>query len=161
MWKDICRGRKCLSLQVHKVPTCLAQIKTIILPSKSGINHKFQLTRANVFFARRNKKREDLIAVEAKYHRICHMTYTSKSNLPKRKQPEYGHIQSDQDPHSDAFLQLLNEIHYLLMQGKQAFRMTGLLETFKELAAKTPEIEAYRCEKLKNRLRKYYGDTIV
>ena len=104
----------------------------------------------------------DLIAQEGKYHIVCHSSYTSKSNL-KHFEEEQSKADSQNESHlAEGFAQLVNEIDFELFHQKKALNMSVLTERFRTiLADKITNIETYRNEKLKRRLKNHYGDQIV
>ena len=103
---------------------------------------------------------DDLIAAKAKYHKTCHSSYISKSNLKHTSQNEG----IKEDVYQDAFLDMIQEITPDLRSNK-AFDMSTLLGKYKYfLKAKgvLPETaKNYTAQKLKLRLRRYYNDEIV
>ena len=94
---------------------------------------------------------QDLIAVEAKYHRNCLSVYKRRADRAKKElAPEYKPV----DPYAEAFTEFIKVIEGDLRIGK-AFEMTALLVQFKTYLQKFG-IASYRGEKLKKRLSKYF-----
>jgi hypothetical protein len=71
---------------------------------------------------------EDLIAVEAKYHRTCHREYTRILSKPTNaSDEEAGNVKA----YDEAFKQLLTEIDHPLLSSGKAYEMSDLLDLFK------------------------------
>ena len=94
---------------------------------------------------------QDLIAVEAKYHRNCLSVYKRRADRTKKElAPEYKPV----DPYAEAFTEFIKVIEGDLRIGK-AFEMTALLIQFETYLQKFG-IASYRGEKLKKRLSNYF-----
>ena len=70
---------------------------------------------------------EDLVAMEAKYHRGCYRIYTAAASSSKSTGCDKG-IQAEYD---SAFLKLINEIEQKLVKEGRACDMATLSGTFK------------------------------
>ena len=106
---------------------------------------------------------EDLIAVEAKYHRLCRKQYTYVSANETKlsdclKDKEQANI------YDRSFSDLCNKVQYDLIEGGKAFEMAQLLEMFKSHLVKNgmsePFTETYSVRNLKKRLISKFGDKI-
>ena len=96
---------------------------------------------------------EDLIAVRAKYHRRCYMSYTS--HLQSKNVVDVA----EDDKYNNAFYKLLNEIHHPIFIEMKAISMASLCQRYRELLNDDASAN-YRTEKLKKRLKNHYGDNI-
>jgi hypothetical protein len=100
----------------------------------------------------------DLIAAEAVYHKACHASYVSKTNLKYHAQKEES---NPQNVYEEAFLELVNSVENNIMSGK-AYDMNTLLNTYKSLLEnKGGHAESYTRQNLKLRLTTYFKDNIV
>ena len=99
----------------------------------------------------------DLIAAEAKYHKTCLASYISKSNLKHRVLSE-----TNEDASDTVFKELAAEIKEGITQGR-AYDMSSLLTAYRErLKAKEIAADNFSTkQRLKCRLEKYFGDSIV
>ena len=98
----------------------------------------------------------DLIAAEAKYHKSCYASYTSKSNLrfqvPRDK---------EETKHDEAFNDLISIIAPKIEAGN-AYDMNNLLNMFKgSLQSKGVDCESYTRQKLKARLVSHFKEGLV
>ena len=98
----------------------------------------------------------DLIAAEAKYHKSCYGSYTSKSNLrfqvPRDK---------EETKHDEAFNDLISIITPKIEAGN-AYDMNNLLNIFKgSLQTKGVDCESYTRQKLKSRLVSHFKEGLV
>lgn len=99
----------------------------------------------------------DLIAAEARYHKICHASYISKANLMSAAFHEGG----QETTYDAVFRELADQITMELQHGK-AFETSALLIRYKAMLQEQGGIgESYTCQRLKLRLKKYFGDDIV
>jgi hypothetical protein len=99
----------------------------------------------------------DLIAAEAKYHKSCLASYTSKSNLKHRVIGE-----ANEDAINSVFKELATEINEGITQGR-AYDMSSLLMEYRErLQAREIAADNFSTkQRLKCRLEKYFGDSVV
>ena len=98
----------------------------------------------------------DLIAAEGRYHKACHASYVSKTNLKYQ-----GSYSKEETKHSKAFNELLTIITPEVKSGK-AYDMNTLLTKYKELLQrKQVDGEGYTRQKLKSRLQSHFGDSLV
>lgn len=98
----------------------------------------------------------DLIAAEAKYHKACYSSYTSKSNLKFQ-----GPSAKEVSKHDEAFNDLISLITPKIITGK-AYDMNNLLSMFKEsLKIKGADCEGYTRQKLKARLKSHFKEGLV
>ena len=98
---------------------------------------------------------DDLIAVEAKYHKNCFALYVTKKTLHQHENEQ------SESPHESAFREMTKEISPGLDQGK-AYDMGSLLTTYREiLDEKEVQGDSYTMQRLKVRLEKHFGDSIV
>lgn len=98
----------------------------------------------------------DLIAAEAKYHKSCYASYTSKSNLrfqvPRDK---------EETKHDEAFNDLISIIAPKIEAGN-TYDMNNLLNMFKgSLQSKGVDCESYTRQKLKSRLVSHFKEGLV
>ena len=102
----------------------------------------------------------DLIAAEAKYHKACHSSYVSKSNLRYTSFNEG----KKEDAYKDAFSDLVQQITPDL-RAEKAFDMSFLLKKFQSFLEQkgisVVNAQSYTKQKLKLRLRNYFLDKIV
>ena len=99
---------------------------------------------------------QDLIALEAKYHKNCLSANKRRADRTDA-QAESGSKQVD--PYAEAFRELMQEIEADLRMGK-AFKMTSLRTQY-ETFLKTFGIDSYRGEKLKKCLINYFGGELT
>ena len=100
----------------------------------------------------------DLVAAEAKYHKICHASYISKSNLKSQAFREDAEKESVYD---QAFHEMVISINGGLKSG-HAYDMSSLLKKYAELLEeKGVDGQAYTKQKLKLRIKSHYGEEIV
>ena len=98
---------------------------------------------------------DDLTAVEAKYHKNCFALYVTKKTLH-----HHANDQSD-SPHERAFREMTKDISQGLDQGK-AYDMGSLLTRYREiLEEKGVQGDSYTTQRLKVRLEKPFGDSVV
>ena len=98
---------------------------------------------------------DDLIAVEAKYHKNCFALYVTKKTLHQHENEQ------SESPHESAFREMTKEISPGLDQGK-AYDMGSLLTRYREiLDEKEVQGDSYTTQRLKVRLEKHFGDSIV
>ena len=95
------------------------------------------------------------VAVEAKYHKNCFALYVTKKTLH-----HHANDQSD-SPHERAFQEMTTDISQGLDQGK-AYDMGSLLTRYREiLEEKGVQGDSYTTQRLKVRLEKHFGDSVV
>ena len=70
---------------------------------------------------------EDLVTMEAKYHRGCHRRYTAAASSSKPT----GHDKSIQAEYDSAFPKLINEIEQKLVKKGRAYNMATLSGMYK------------------------------
>ena len=102
---------------------------------------------------------QDLIALEVCYHRSCYRKYI---NL---KIPEEGKNQSDETDsiqiYDEAFEELRKEIEMRLFESLEVLKMSTLKAKYVELLSrKGVHNPDYRCEKLKARLKRSFGEKV-
>eukprot|EP00058_Branchiostoma_floridae_P009808 XP_002595296.1 hypothetical protein BRAFLDRAFT_128105 [Branchiostoma floridae] len=96
----------------------------------------------------------DLIAAEAKYHKACQASYTSKSNLKVASGKA-------SDGFSQAFRDLLDEVQPHLDSGR-AFTMSALLDRYKtNLEKRSEDSKSYTKYHLKAKLQGHFGASIA
>ena len=101
----------------------------------------------------------DLIAAEAKYHKVCRSKYVSKSNIQYQERKEDN---SEGDLYTKAFEKMVVDIQSDIAAGK-GYDMTSLLSWYQSLLLECG-IEAgksYRSERPKNRLKLHFENNIV
>ena len=97
----------------------------------------------------------DLIAAEARYHKACHASYVSKSNLQYQ-----GFYRKEKTKHNEASNELLEIITPEIMAGKAY--MNILLGMYKEfLQKKSVDCEGYTRQKLKSRSTSHFQEKLV
>lgn len=100
----------------------------------------------------------DLVAAEAKYHKICHASYISKSNL---KSQAFKEDEGKESLYDQVFLEMVASINGLLKSGR-AYDMSSLLKKYVELLEERGvDAKAYSKQNLKLRIKSYYGEEIV
>lgn len=100
---------------------------------------------------------EDLVAAEAKYHKSCFGSYTSKSNIKHRAFKEV----KDESLFSITFNEMASTIQSSLDDGR-AFDMAWLLAMYQNmLKSKGVNADGYTKHKLKLRMQSHFGDDIV
>ena len=98
----------------------------------------------------------DLIAAEAKYHKACYSSYTSKSNLKFQVTHE-----KEETKYDEAFNDLISVITPKIKAGK-AYDMNNILAIFKEsLMSRGIDCEGYTRQKLKARLVSHFKEGLV
>ena len=99
---------------------------------------------------------QDLIALEAKYHRNClsaHKRRADRTDKQTESRPK------PLDPYVEAFREVMNETEDDIRMGK-AYEITTLRIQY-EKYLKTFGITSYRNEKLKKRLTNYFGGKLI
>lgn len=104
---------------------------------------------------------EDLVAIEAKYHRGCYQRYTVVASSSKSNDGTEG-ILAEYDR---AFLKLINEVgHKMYVEGR-AYDMATLLSMYKHHLADSgidkAAVDMYKVKNLKRRLIHKYGEKIA
>ncbi|CAH3141995.1 unnamed protein product, partial [Porites evermanni] len=100
---------------------------------------------------------DDLVAAEAKYHKSCFSSYTSKSNIKHRAFKE----EKDESLFSVAFKEMASTIQSFLDNGR-AYDMSSLLTMYQHiLKSKGIDADSYTKHKLKLRMQSHFGDDIV
>ena len=95
----------------------------------------------------------DLVAAEARYHKDCHATYISKTNLQYEGRQETSY---------DVAFQKLTEYMSADLDGGKAFEMSTVIGKYKDyLNEQHVTLESYTTQRLKLRLKKRFGDKIV
>lgn len=98
---------------------------------------------------------EDLVAAEAKYHKSCFGSYTSKSNIKHRAFKEV----KDESLFSITFNEMASTIQSSLDDGR-AFDMAWLLAMYQNmLKSKGVNADGYTKHKLKLRMQSHFGKT--
>lgn len=99
----------------------------------------------------------DLIAAEARYHKTCHASYISKANLMSAAFHEGG----QETTYDAVFRELADQITMELQHGK-AFETSALLIRYKAMLQEQGVMgERYTSQRLKLRLKKFFGGDIV
>ncbi|KAK3729921.1 hypothetical protein QZH41_018079 [Actinostola sp. cb2023] len=99
----------------------------------------------------------DLVAAEAKYHKSCFASYTSKSNLKHKTFKET----QDESLYSLAFKELASSIESGIDEGK-AYDMSSLLSMYQNsLQSKGVNGDSYTRQRLKLRLQNHFAERIV
>ena len=101
--------------------------------------------------------KDDLIAAEAKYHKNCYALYISTKSPHVRLETQT----SDTD-YDNAFQRLAEDLKHGLDE-RQAFDMASLLARYNEFLLKkgVAGAESYSMQRLKDRLRNFFGEEIV
>ena len=95
----------------------------------------------------------DLVAAEARYHKACHATYISKTNLQYEGRQETSY---------DVAFQKLTEYMSADLDGGKAFEMSTVIGRYKDyLKEQHMTLDSYTTQRLKLRLKKHFGDRIV
>ena len=99
------------------------------------------------------------IPTEAKYRKVCHSKYVSKSNLQYQERKEDN---SEGDLYTKAFEKMVVDIQSVIAAGK-AYDMTSLLSWYQSLLLECgiETGKSYRSERLKNRLKLHFENNIV
>ena len=99
----------------------------------------------------------DLVAAEAKYHKSCFTSYTSKSNFKRGAFKE----ERDESVSSVAFKEMVSTIQSFL-HNVRAYDMSSLLTMYQHiLKSKGIDADSYTKHKLKLRMQSHFGDDIV
>lgn len=97
----------------------------------------------------------DLIAAEAKYHKTCFSSYISKRNLL------YQGLGDSESIYDAAFKELLASIGPGIRDQGRAYDISNLLLMYRKLLEeKGVDGERYTKHRLKERLKKFFGDEI-
>ena len=103
---------------------------------------------------------EDLVAMEAKYHRGCYRRYAAAASSSKST---WGN-KSVQAQYDSAFLKLINEIEQKLVKEGRAYDMATLLFMYKrhltDSGMEKAVADMYKVQNLKRKLIQYYGEKI-
>ena len=103
---------------------------------------------------------EDLVAMEAKYHRGCYRRYTAAASSSKSKEGD----KSIQVEYDSAFLKLINEIEQKLVKEGRAYDMATLLCMYKrhltDSGMEKAVTDMYKVQNLKRKLIQHYGEKI-
>ena len=95
----------------------------------------------------------DLVAAEARYHKACHATYISKTNL---------YYEGRQETSYDIAFQKLTDYMSTDLDGGNAFEMSTVIGRYKDyLNEQQMSLNSYTTQRLKLRLNKHFGDKIV
>lgn len=104
-------------------------------------------------------RNEDLIAVEAKYHRGCYQRYTV---IVSSSKPSAGDEKSKYD---EAFFNFINEIGHKLTDEGRAYDMSTLLNMYKmqltQAEIDKDTADTYKAQNLKKRMIHKYGEKIA
>ena len=96
----------------------------------------------------------DLVAAEARYHKVCLVTYTSKTICIMREGGGKKHFMT-------AF-QKLTEYMSTDLEGGKAFETSTVIGRSNDhLNEQQMSLDSYTTQRLKLRLKKHFGDTIV
>ena len=101
---------------------------------------------------------QDLFASDAKYHKNCLGNFLNKTD----RQGQEPKTDDDSDLFTSSFKKLISDVDVRFKQGK-AYKMTELLDYYRGYLTESGYADSknYRCEKLKKRLQKYYGDLLT
>ena len=101
----------------------------------------------------------DLVAAEAKYHKSCFSSSTSKSNIKHRTFKE----ETDDSLFSVAFKEMASTIQIQsFLDNGRAYDMSSLLTMYQHiLESKGIDADSYTKHKLKLRMQSHFGDGIV
>ena len=103
---------------------------------------------------------EDLVAMEAKYHRGCYRRYTAAASSSKSN----GSDNNIQVEYGSAFLKLINEIEQKLVKEGRAYDMATLLCMYKrhltDSGMEKAVADMYKVQNLKRKLIQHYGEKI-
>ena len=103
-------------------------------------------------------EREDVVAIEVKYHRSCYKDYTSKKDSWSDRKKDKGKNCSIYDV---AFESIERTVEERVMQNGDILRMSELTQMSNESLEESEEIDvSYRNQRLKNRLIKTFGSRI-
>ena len=95
----------------------------------------------------------DLVAAEARYHKACHATYISKTNL---------YYEGRQETSYDVAFQKLTDYMSTGLDGGNAFEMSTVIGRYKDyLDEQQMSLNSYTTQRLKLRLNKHFGDKMV
>jgi hypothetical protein len=137
------------SIDMYKVCTFEA-CGTILAAAKSLKDEDMLLKLRDV--------QEDLMTAQAQYHKACRTEYISRATAKQKWGQENCGTES---PFKEAFSELVNLIEDNINSGK-AYDMTSLLSVYKDaLVRRGIEAESYTRQKLKLRLEKHFGNSIV
>ena len=100
---------------------------------------------------------KDLVAAEGKYHKTCRDSYVSKSNIKHKT----FKVDAQEDSYANTMKCLGEEIAPSLNAGK-AYNMNTLLQKYKILLAERGiDADSYSRQRLKLRLKNFFGKSIV
>ena len=95
----------------------------------------------------------DLVAAEARYHKACHATYISKTNL---------YYEGRQETSYDVAFQKLTDYMSTDLDGGNAFGMSTVIGRYKDyLNEQQMSLNSYTTQRLKLRLNKHFADKSV
>ena len=101
---------------------------------------------------------QDLIALDAKYHKNCLAVILMKADC-QEKNPL---IDDDSDIFTSSFQKLIDDVDQPMKEGK-AYELTELLEVYRNYLTEGgyQNSSSYRSEKLKKRLQNHYGNALT
>ena len=103
---------------------------------------------------------EDLVAMEAKYHRGCYRRYAAAASSSKST----GSDKSIQAEYDSAFLKLVNEIEQKLVKEGRSYDTATLSGMYKrhltDSGVEKAVVDTYEVQTLKRRLIQHYGKKI-
>lgn len=139
-----CKGEKDLTLVVTK------QVFTTLMQAAEHRRDEQMLTRI---------RNEDLIAVEAKYHRGCYQRYTVIVSSSKSSTGD------EKSKYDEAFFNFIVEIGHKLSDEGRAYDMSTLLSMYKkhltEAGIDKDTADTYKAQNLKKRMIHKYGEKIA
>ena len=134
--------------------------KLINVASKDGCDTIFSAAEAKgdavLLFTLRGVSK-DIVAAEGKYHKTCRDSYVSKSNIKHKT----FKVDAQEDSYANTMKCLGEEIAPSLNAGK-AYNMNALLQKYKILLAERGiDADSYSRQRLKLRLKNFFGESIV
>lgn len=105
----------------------------------------------------------DLFAYDAKYHRTCYAHYISERNIASARNKAVGH-KEESSSHEQAFDILTADLAKTVLSKNMAVSNLSTIRSsyIKALSAlNVPDAEKYRSWKLKEKLKRHFGDKLV
>lgn len=134
--------------------------KLIDVASKDGCDTIFSAAEAKgdaaLLFTLRGVSK-DLVAAEGKYHKTCRDSYVSKSNIKHKT----FKVDAQKDSYANT-MKCLGEVIAPSLNAGKAYNMNALLQKYKILLAERGiDADSYSRQRLKLRLKNFFGESIV
>lgn len=104
---------------------------------------------------------QDTIAKEIKYHRSCYKDFTKADSLAKIEERNCEHEDNRTHAYNDAFQEIRRRVQMEVIWKNKIVSISDLTSQFMiELSKRGVDVSDYRSSKLKERLKKSFGDLL-